>query len=167
MQYKDVTDEYIKNAAPNNHKIKFNDKTFIDNKTNKEYIVDGKHVKFEPSEKEKEVAKWLEKTLGGKVEVNPKILEPPDIKIPDYYYNGLRLDLKEIKGNGKNTIDTAVKSKKEQADNFIIDITDNCNLDNNEIFKQIERLYGSKNRKWVNTIILRRNEKLLKVYIRI
>ena len=158
--------EHIENTKSNSNKIKYNDKIFVDNKTNLEYIVDGKHVKFEPSEEEREMAEWIERTLGGNLELNPKILEPENVKVPDYYYNGLRLDLKKIKGNGKNTIDTAIKAKREQADNFIIDITEECNLDNEEVFKQIEKIYTSKNRAWVNTVIVRRDKQLLKIYNR-
>lgn len=113
MAYLDLTKQILKKSVSNNHKIKYNNKIFIDNISNKKYIVDNKHVKFEPSKKEIEIANWMNKILGGQLELNPKILETPNIKVPDYYYNGMRLDLKEIKGNGKNTIDTAIKSKKE------------------------------------------------------
>lgn len=96
-----MTEKYLRNATSNSHKIKYNDKKFIDNKTNIEYSVDGKHVKFEPSLEEKEVAEWIAKTLGGKIELNLKILEPEKTKVPDYYYNDLRFDLKKIKENEK------------------------------------------------------------------
>ena len=166
MRYLDVTREFLKKATPNSHKIKFNNKTFIDNKTNIKYIVDGKHIKFNPSKKEIEIAEWIEGILGGKIEINPKISEPAKIRVPDYYYKGMRLDLKDINGNGKNTLDTALKSKKEQADNFIFDITEKCKLDNQKILKQIERIYNSSNRDWVNMIFLRRKKQLLKIYLR-
>lgn len=78
----------------------------------------------------------------------------------------MRLDLKEINGNGKNTIDTAIKSKRDQANNFILDIKEKCKLEDQEIIKQIEKIYNSKNRDWLDMIILKRNNKLIKIYKR-
>ena len=126
MNYLDVTKSYTEDVMQNSHKVKLNDKVFTDNKTGIQYIVDDKHVRFKPSKNEMEIANWIARILGGKIEINPKISEPPNIEVPDYYYNNKRLDLKEINGNGKNTIDTAIKSKREQADSFILDIKDKC-----------------------------------------
>ena len=98
--------------------------------------------------------------------MNPKVSEPESVKVPDYYYKNMRLDLKEINGNGKNTIDTAIKNKKEQADNFILDIQNKCKLDDKEIIEQVQNIYNSKNRGWVNMIIIKRNNDLIKIYKR-
>lgn len=166
MNYIDITTDWKENATPNSHKIKLNNKDFIDNKTNIAYKVDNKHVIFKPSKNEQKVADWLENTLGGELEMNPRISNPPNIKIPDYYFRGMRFDLKEINGNGKNTIDTAIKSKKEQADNFILDIQEKCKIKDDEIIKQIEKIYNAKNREWVNIIIVKRRDKLIKIYKR-
>lgn len=162
----DVTVEWKENAKPNSHKIKLNNKIFIDDKTNIKYEVDNKHVIFKHSQNEKDVAEWLKCTLGGEIEINPRISDPPNVKISDYYFRGMRLDLKEINGNGKNTIDTAIKSKRDQANNFILDIKEKCKLEDQEIIKQIEKIYNSKNRDWLDMIILKRNNKLIKIYKR-
>lgn len=111
------------------------------------------------------VAEWLKNNFGGEIEINPRISEPANVKVPDYYFRNKRFDLKEINGNGKNTIDTAIKSKKEQADNFILDIK-KSKLEDAEIIRQVEKVYNSKNREWVNTIIIKRNNDLIKVYKR-
>lgn len=164
--FEDVTKEWIQNATPGSHEIKLNDKEFIDNNTNIKYKVDNKHVVFKPSDNEKNVAEWLKNKLGGEIEINPRIEEPPNIKVPDYYFRKMRLDLKEINGNGKNTIDTAIKSKRDQSNNFILDIKDKCKLENAEILKQVEKIYSSKNRDWVDMIIIKRKDDLVKIYKR-
>lgn len=165
IQFLDVTKEWKENSTPNSNEIKLNDKVFIDNKTNKKYGVDNKHVIFKPSKNEMNVAEWLKNNFGGEIEINPRISEPANVKVPDYYFRNKRFDLKEINGNGKNTIDTAIKSKKEQADNFILDIK-KSKLEDAEIIRQVEKVYNSKNREWVNTIIIKRNNDLIKVYKR-
>lgn len=165
IQFLDVTKEWKENSTPNSNEIKLNDKVFIDNKTNKKYSVDNKHVIFKPSKNEMNVAEWLKNNFGGEIEINPRISEPANVKVPDYYFRNKRFDLKEINGNGKNTIDTAIKSKKEQADNFILDIK-KSKLEDAEIIRQVEKVYNSKNREWVNTIIIKRNNDLIKVYKR-
>lgn len=165
IQFLDATKEWTEKATPNSNEIKLNDKVFIDNKTNKKYIVDNKHVIFKPSKNEMDVAEWLKKNFGGEIEINPRISEPENVKVPDYYFRHKRFDLKEINGNGKNTIDTAIKSKKEQAENFILDIK-KSKLEDAEILRQVEKIYNSKNREWVNTIIIKRNNDLIKVYKR-
>lgn len=166
MNYQDITTNWKENATPNSHEIKLNDKEFIDNKTKIAYRVDNKGVTFKPSKNEQNVANWLKNTLGGEIEMNPRISNPPNVKVPDYYFRGMRFDLKEINGNGKNTIDTAIKSKKEQADNFILDIQENCKIGDDEIIKQIEKVYNAKNREWVNIIVVKRKEELVKIYKR-
>lgn len=162
----DITTEWKESATPNSHEIKLNNKSFIDNRTNTNYKVNNKHVIYKPSENEQNVAKWLKNTLGGEIEINPRISDPPNVKIPDYYFRGMRLDLKEINGNGKNTIDTAIKSKKDQANNFILDIKEKCKLEDKEIIRQIEKIYNSKNREWLDMVIVKRNDKLIKIYKR-
>lgn len=162
----DITTEWKESATPNSHEIKLNNKSFIDNRTNTNYKVNNKHVIYKPSENEQNVAKWLKNTLGGEIEINPRISDPPNVKIPDYYFRGMRLDLKEINGNGKNTIDTAIKSKKDQANNFILDIKEKCKLEDKEIIRQIEKIYNYKNREWLDMVIVKRNDKLIKIYKR-
>ena len=87
------------------------------------------------------------------------------IKTPDYIFKNLKFDLKEINGLSKRCIDDSIKSKKAQASNFIIDIM-NQNINLNEIYEQIEKIYYSSQRKWVNIIILKNNNNLLKIYSR-
>ena len=161
MRYEDVTNNYYIKKQYKLEKQYY----FIDEKGVK-YLVDGKHVVLEPTQKEIEVAKLLGQTFGGEINVIPRVNNPEGIKTPDYILNGQRFDLKEIKGKGKNTIDTAIKSKREQASNFILDITEKCKLKDEEIIKQIEKIYNSKNREWLEMVVVKRNDKLIKIYKR-
>ena len=79
--------------------------------------------------------------------------------------NGEKFDLKEILGNGKNTFDTAISKKKKQSNNFIFDISQ-TKMNEEEAIRQIEKIYTSHNRTWVGTIILIKDNKLLKIYER-
>lgn len=129
------------------------------------YKIDGKNVKIKASEKERAVANLMGEKLGGKVELVPVVLNPQGIKTPDYIINGEKFDLKEIFGNGKNTLDTAISKKKKQSDNFIFDIT-NTEMPTEEAIKQIQRIYESNNRLWVDKLILIKDNKILKMYKR-
>lgn len=135
------------------------------NEDDTKYKIDGKNVKIKASEKERAVANLMGESLGGKVELVPVVLNPKGIKTPDYIINGEKFDLKEIFGNGKNTLDTAISKKKKQSDNFIFDIT-NTEMSTEEAIKQIQRIYESNNRLWVNKLILIKDNKILKIYKR-
>ncbi len=137
---------------------------YIDDLDNK-YVVDNKNVKIKANKKEKEVAKILSQLYGQKVNLVPVVLNPPGIKTPDYIVNKDKFDLKEILGNGKNTLDTAISKKKQQSDNFIFDISKSSMTEDIAI-EQIHRIYESKNRRWVNKIILLKDDKILKIFKR-
>ncbi len=53
----------------------------------------------------------------------PRINFPEKIETPDYLWNNEYWDLKVIISNSKNTIDSSIKKKKNQACNFILDIS--------------------------------------------
>lgn len=95
----------------------------------------------------------------------PRVNEPENIKTPDYLFNNLKFDLKEIKGNSPYAIDNAIKNNKLQADNFIIDISI-TKIDTKLIISQIEKIYHSPKRIWINTIIIVKHNKLIKVFQR-
>jgi len=160
MHYVDITNQYI---AKKNYQLK-KQKYFIDSVGN-EYRVDGKHVILEPTKREIEVAKLLGQTLGGKINIVPRINEPPNIKTPDYIINNEKFDLKEIRGNSKNALYNALGKQRRQADNFIFDIT-NTEINEAEAIKQIKSIYCSNHRKWIHTLLLIKNNKILKIYKR-
>lgn len=161
--YRNITKSFMKKSTPNSHKIK-DAEYFEDTKGNK-YYVDGKNVVLDYSESEKNVANWLKETFGGEIYMLPRINIPEGIQTADYLFRGEKWDLKEIKSTGKNVLDNRVNGLKKQANNFIFDIS-NTTISIKEIKNQIDKLYESPNRKWINKIMLIKNQKLICIYIR-
>ena len=117
------------------------------------------------SEKEKEVAEWLENTFGGEIYMIPRVNIPDGISTPDYLWNNEKWDLKNITGTGKRVIEDAIKRKKKQADNFILDVTES-KIDDKEIIEQLAKVYKSKSTEFVNSIIIKRNNDVIRIYKR-
>ena len=161
-EYLDITNE-IKNKENPEYIVK-EQQYFIDESGNR-YNVDNKNVKIKANEKEREVADLLGRTYGGQINLVPVVLNPKGIKTPDYSVNGEKFDLKEVFGNGKNTLDTAISKKRQQSNNFIFDIS-KTNMKKAEAIEQIKGIYKSEHRKWVSTIILIKDKEILKVYQR-
>lgn len=159
-KYKDITSDFTKIQK---YKVK-EQQYYIDNEGNK-YNVDGKNVVIEPSKREKEIANILGKMYGGQVNIIPRVNEPANIKTPDYMIKNERFDLKQITGGGKWTIEGNLKGKKEQANNFVIDIT-NAKLDIEEAERQIQVIYNSKHFTWIDKIFLIKDDKIIKVHKR-
>lgn len=162
LEFEDVTNTVL---TKNKKEYKVEEqKYFIDEDGNR-YNVDGINVKIKANEKERAVADLMGEIYGGQVNLVPVVLNPKGIKTPDYIINKEKFDLKEIFGNGKNTLDTAISKKKKQSSNFIFDIS-NTEMSETDAIKQIQRIYKSNNRTWVNKIILIDNNKVLKIYKR-
>lgn len=160
--YRDVAQKWIDKATPNSHQVK--DMDYFKHEGIK-YEVDGKNVVLDYSKKEKEAAEWLENTFGGEIYMVPRINKPNNISTPDFLWKGEKWDLKEIVGKSGRAIDNALKRKKEQASNFILDITEN-NLDEQIFIKQIERIYHTSGREWIDKIILKKDVKVIAIYKR-
>lgn len=160
IKYKDVTSSFIKTQ-----KYKVKEQQYYQDNNGVKYEVDGKNVILEPTTREKEVANLLGKIYGGQVNIIPRVNEPSSIKTPDYIANNEKFDLKQITGGGKWTIEGNLKGKKEQSNNFIIDIT-NAKLNIEEAQKQIQVIYNSKHYNWVDKILLIKNNEIIKVYKR-
>lgn len=155
--YQNVTQEWLENANPNDHQV-LDANYFISNK--EKYIVDNKNVVLDYSKKEKEVAEWLENTFGGELYMLPRINNPSGIETADYLFRKEYWDLKEINGNGKHTLDSAIKKKKSQANNFIFDLS-NSKMTNDEAIRQLDLIFNSKDRKWLEKIILKRDKNVI------
>ena len=160
---RNITKSFIRKSTPNSHEVK-DAKYYEDAKGNK-YYVDGKNVVIDYSVSEKNVANWLKETFGGEIYMLPRINIPEGIQTADYLFRGEKWDLKEIKSTGKNVLDNRVNGLKKQANNFIFDIS-NTPISIKEIKNQIDKLYESPNRKWINKIMLIKNQKLICIYIR-
>ena len=148
LNYIDITNKY---TTRKNYQVK-KQKYFVDEDGTK-YNVDGKHVILKPTEREVEVAKLLGETIGGKVNIIPKVNKPTGIKTPDYIINGEKFDLKQITGGGKYAIQGNLKGKEKQSNNFVIDIS-NAKFNIKEAQRQIDNIYNSKHYLWLNKIIL-------------
>ena len=129
------------------------------------FNVDGKKVVLDYSEHEKEIANIIAKETGKDIKMVPRITFPQNIQTPDYLIDGIKFDLKTPLGNGKNTLYGMVKSKKKQANNFVI-CADKTALSMDEIEQQIQGIYSSRNTAFVDTIILVKNHKIVKIYKR-
>lgn len=158
----DITEDWLNNATPNSHEVL--DALFFQDKNGIKYFVDGKNVVLDYSVQEKEIALWLENTFGGEIYMIPRVNIPEGISTPDYFFKGEYWDLKEIRGNGAHTLDSALKKNKNQAYNFIFDIT-KSKMTNKEVLYQIKSIYFAKDRKWVQKIIFK-NDCSIKIYKR-
>lgn len=152
--YKDITKKMLKNATPNSHKVKELPFWIINNKI---YKVDGKNIILDYSKHEKEIAEWLKNTFGGEIYLCPKVNKPDGIQTPNYIWNNEKWDLKEISGNGKRTIEDAIKKKSLQSNNFIIDIS-KSKISRQHLIKQVNKLYNSKSTIFINKIIVKRKK---------
>ena len=63
------------------------------------------------------------------------------------------------------TIDNALKRKSLQAANFILDIS-YSDLSDETILMQVQKLYKTVGREWIDKIIIKKNDDLLIVCIR-
>lgn len=160
--YIDVTKDWLDNATPNSYKVE--DRQYFE-KDGIKYQVDGKNVVLDYSTKEKEVAEWLENTFGGEIYMLPRVCEPDGISTADYLWNGEKWDLKTINGIGKRVIEDAVKKKKEQANNFIFDITPS-KIEKENLYKQLQKLYNSKTTNWIDKVIVKKENDVMAIYKR-
>ena len=131
----------------------------------KMFRVDGKNVILDYSEHERQIAEIIAKESGKKVEIVPRVTFPQNIQTPDYLIDGVKFDLKTPRGNGKNTLYGMIKSKKRQANNFII-CADQTALSMDDIEEQVKGIYSSRRTSFVDKIVLVKNEKIVKVYAR-
>jgi hypothetical protein len=161
MEYEEITRKVFNNKKEYTVKEQ---QYFVD-KDGEKYFVDGKYVVISPTPKEKEVAKLLGEIYGGRIRIVPRINKPKGIKTPDYVIRGNRYDLKEIYGNSNNTLYNAITKKKEQSDNFIFDIS-HTKMKEIDAIEQIQNIYKSKHKSWINEIILIKNNEVLKMYKR-
>lgn len=117
---------------------------------------------YEHDEQEKRVAKLLWEEFGGDIKLLPEVKEPKYIQMADYLWNGVRYDLKTPEKRNKDTVYNAIHKKKDQAKNFIVDISKN-GMPEDEAIDQVKRLFKRKGTKFVKRVILVKDEKILKV----
>ena len=160
-KYEDITEQFI-SEIDNNKKATIKDATSVV-KNNKKYYVNDKNIIVHEFN-EVPVGEWIKSFLHKDVEYLPNISEDDGIELGDYLIEKTEVwELKTIKGNGKRTLDSAIKEKREQANIFIFDMTySKMNID--ESIRQSQRIFG--NREWVEKIIIKKNDDLIKVLIK-
>ncbi len=157
--YEDVTEEWYAAATPNSHQVANMRDWTVDGVT---YHVDGNHVVLDHSPHEKAVAELLEQEFGGEFFMVPRINSPSGIRTPDYFFRARSFDLASPEGKGKNTIFDAAAKKKGQAENLIIDLS-KCPLPDSEVMRQVSLVYRSNHTRFVNEILLLRDEKVVRI----
>ena len=123
------------------------------------YYVDNKRIVFEPTKKEIITAVWLSKKINKKVEILPRIKQPEGIKSPDYKIGTENWDLKEIISNRKDAVYNRIRTRKDQANHFIIDIS-KSKLTIKSATNQVKSIYQNKNLRWVSKIIIKKNDEI-------
>ncbi len=152
-KYIDYTEKMLKKK--NKFNIISDAKYFEDNNGLRHYV-DGLSVVLDHTAEEKEIAEWILKTFGGIVLMCPRVNYPDGIKTPDYIWNGEKWDLKIIYHYNVRVIDNLIKDKKNQSQNFIIDIS-YLNVDFDIFERQIKAIFNSDFRYWVKMIIIKNN----------
>ena len=144
----DVTDKWLKNTISNNYNV-LDKKEYKVNGVN--YKVDGKHVVLDYSQREKNIAKVLARILG--------------ISTPDFLIKGKEFDLKEPKGKSEKLLYNMLSKKSKQANNFVFNISV-CPINIEEIVRQAKEIYKSSHTKFIDIIILFKDDKIIKVFKR-
>lgn len=158
VNYSDITKEWLDNATPDSHEVL--DTKYFEASDGTKYYVDGKNVVLDYSDKEKEVAGWLENTFGGELYMLPRVNNPEGISTADYLFRNEYWDLKEITGKSKQVLYHAVYKKEKQSNNFIFDITySDLTIENTK--QQIDSLYRRTDIPFINKIIIKKSDDFL------
>lgn len=165
--HRDVTNEWLKKAIPNSHPVT-DIESFVQDGIS--YAVDGKNVKFEYSDHEKEIAEILRRQLGGEIRMMPKVQgEYKGISTPDYIFRNKRYDLKDLNAKSDGVIYNAIHKKRKQADCFVINVQSNkSGLSREESIKQAQEIFSEKHKHtaFVKEIILIENGTIIGIYER-
>lgn len=173
VPYQDVTKEWLARATPNSHELQF-DNYFMDDNGIRHPIKGKEFIHDIPkSGEEYDMALFLKRTFGGEIHLVPRITDLTNSGIktptPDFRWNGKKWDLKTPKNNGKfkNTIERFFKhsSAKNQAKRYIIDFS-NFSESNEEIIKLADETLKNPYRQWIETLILTRNDEIIKIYLK-
>ena len=136
---------------------------YVEKSTGNVYKVDGVNVKLIYTDEELETGKLLSRILGKRVKMCPVVVgKYRHISTPDYLVgdNEERWDRKGLEGKGKDAVRDNIKKKKEQADNFVIDIS-KWEGTVEDVISQAYRVFLSSNTRFVNTLIITRGEEIL------
>ena len=159
----DILDEMVQKSRPGKGNI-VEIKDFIQGKGR--YIVGEPGVRLNIGKEEKRIAHLWKDTFGGNVKLMPEVAGPhKNVSVPDLIIDGKRYDLKTPRKNNPNTFYNAIHVKNKQADNFIVDISKN-GMTQEEAIGQIEGIFRRPHTAFVNGIVLVKDDKILKVFVR-
>lgn len=170
--YIDCTKEWLLKATPNSHEIVIDDYFMTENGIKHPIKGQEKISIAKTYSDEYKMAELLEKLLGGKIHLVPRIETQKGYKglvkvpTPDFRWNGSKWDLKTpgLEGKFENSLERFLKKKnvKNQAKKFIIDYSAFEDKTNEEIIKIVE--YTLHNRNWVENLIIIKDEKIIRIY---
>lgn len=164
--YKDITDEWYKDAVPGSHEVEYLKEIEIDGKM---HTVDGRLIKYKTDKNarhEQRIGQMLADDIGGPVTMRPEINEPKGHPSADLEFNGNLYDIKTLGSEaGANTMYNRVKKKKRQTDRFIVDITA-PELSDEMVQAQIEKIFWSKETNFVKEIVIVKDYKVVRVSTR-
>lgn len=164
-KFESVPYSLTRKILPPIHDENVSSKMYWVNKEGVRHNVDGVKVVLDYKDNEKADAVTLSKCLGTEVIMVPRVVNPKWIKTPDFEIYDRAFDLKTIIGTSKNSVDNAIKGKKEQAKNFVINIS-NTTHSEDDIEKQIDSIYKNKHRDWVDSIIVIKNGNVVMIFKR-
>ena len=99
------------------------------------------------------------KKLNKRIEVLPRVVLPKNIKTADYIIDGEFWDLKVISSNKNYAVYVRIRNQEKQSNNFIFDISQS-KLTIKSVVKQLEDLYKLKNFKWLQKVIIKKNNSI-------
>lgn len=153
-------DKWYPDAIPESHRVVDLQSVTVGGVT---YRVNGHTVKLKYSEKERETAELLRRTVGGEIFMVPKVEYPQGVRTPDFLFNGKAYDLKGIlPGAKKDTVFRRIKNGKGQAASFIIDVT-GSGLDEPAVIEQIKRVFRDKQTDFVDEVVIIRDGKIISI----
>ena len=160
--YVDVTEQWLKYKLSGALSI---DQSFVGGKRVKQRIGDRTLV-FDPKPEEIQDARLLVKTLGGVVEILPRVTYPQGIHSADYRINGILFDRKGPSGSSDRTIKNNIEDAKKQASGVVLNIT-KINRTKEQIRNDINRAFYDPECSHLNVLIVIDNGKIIKVYEKI
>lgn len=162
FDYDDITEEFIKDKLPINDPVG----EIVDFvQDGKRYTVDNINVCLDPDEKERRTAAVIQRKLGLRVSLMPKVTGVyKRVQVPDYLVEGERWDRKGVEGDSKQYLYNTIHKKKKQAETFVFCMTTKTKLSVEEVAKQAEDAFHSSHLSFVKRIvIIDENEEVVKV----
>ena len=164
--YVDITQEWMESVEKNDAHV-VNATEFVGS-DGTVYKVNDKDVKLIYDEEEYETGGLLSQALGETVEMCPTVTgDNLYVSTPDYLVKATneRWDRKGLSGSGKDAVRDNIKKKREQADNFIIDVT-HWKGTMEDIDRQARRVFGAGNTKFVKTLAITKDGEIIMVLAR-